>query len=182
MGNDLLLHTPEGSVSYVEWQNYVIEPLRLNGVPGGSIHMKVDGSSTPQIFTYLSPVGFDVLCHRVNVLIIDAAACNSDDFGAGPPLDTGIDVVMVKGTDVARTYTAEPIKRNGEFGLLAGTDVRHIPGDRGLAVRWTLSKATGGSPIRIPEGYGIALRINDNLTANGIIDFIAHVQGVKVGK
>jgi hypothetical protein len=150
---------------------------------GGSVEMNVDGSITPVVFEYTVPDGFKFLWERGLFTMSDAAkVMDATEFGPLPALTNGVTakIVTANGGDHA-DFTAQfgGFKRNADFTLMAGPDVSKIADGKGISIRWTISKATGGRPMILESGWKIRMEVNDNLTA---IDQVrAVVQGMKIG-
>ncbi len=159
--------------NYVDLNEFQIEYLLESG---GSAEMDVDGSSTSVPFEYTVPQGFYFLAERLCFVIIDQGGVNADTFGALAALDNGCLLEVERKNKIAKDlFAGLPIKSNGEWSALSGVDVSQLSGNRGVGIRWTLSKSTG-FPLRLHPQDIIRLIVRDNLTALNL--FRTTIQGV----
>jgi len=144
-----------------------------------SAEMNVDGSETLKQFVYKVPKKQKFLVHRQTVLLIDRGQFDADIFGGTlNPLTNGVRTFVRRPNGgMASGFPDElNIRVNGDFALLAGVDVQPLGGERGLGVRWTWSKATGGLPVLIPSEYEIVIEIRDDLSR--LTRFRSTIQGI----
>ncbi len=164
--------------NYVEEGSWLVQFLKSSGSPD----MNINGSSTPVVFRYTVPAGWSALIHRLNFVMIDNAAMNGHEFGGiGGGLTNGLLIRLENPDNSERRDLLDgvTIKRNGDFATFAGVDVVHAGGNRGLGIRWTWSKATGGVPILLRSGQSVAIEVQDDI--RGLLRFNAGVQGLLVG-
>ena len=146
--------------------------------------MAVDGT-TPKRFYYTCPStassinAVSALIERLNIIIVDASI-TPVKFAGLSALTNGllVDIEDDNSTVVFDFLAGETIKRNIEFGWLAGGDVvgQNYGASDALPIRWTLSKA-GGESFKLKPGYSIGITIQDNLSGMPTNGFTAMVQG-----
>lgn len=128
---------------------------------GGSHEAVVDGSVTPVEFTFTPPGDAPVLLSRMIVLLGDTGSLDTDAYGNGVALATGIEV-EAGGLDL---LAGEPIKANLDWAGYCHDIVFHDFGGsttRYFTVRWTFSAS--GKQVRLDPGEEFVVRINDDLT------------------
>ncbi len=149
---------------------------------GSSNQMAVDGSITTIRFKYQVPTAKKFFVHRQTFMIIDNAVVNAGDFGAiGGGLSTGINLMVkdnVGGNELFDPLDGEAIKRNADFGIIAGVKVQHLPGNRGFGVQWDWIDSLGGRGVLLPEDTVMTVAIRDDLTS--LVSFTSTVHGVLV--
>lgn len=152
----------------------------VDGAPGGSVDMNVNGSVTPVSFRYTVPAGKIALPFRVVFALADVNIEYLKFAGLGLVLTNGIHVHILDTDDsVLLDFTnGTPIKSTHEFTVLAGGDVNILQTGLGqdpdfVAVRWTLGN-TGYVPY-LKAGQSFEILINDDLL---LVDHLhAFVQG-----
>ena len=134
-----------------------------------SREMNVDGST---------PVHFDVrvdgtlsFIHRVNISIVDGGILPITFWGISA-LSTGLKIRVVTFADdvtVRDFLDGETIKTNTDWVYLSGVDSTVVPvaqpNDDHIPIRWTLSKATGGKPLKLVTGQALRITVQDNISA-----------------
>ena len=159
--------------------DFVFSTLSAGGVAGTS--MVTDGSSSVKTFTYTVPDGKVFHWYRTNFFMEDAGM-DGAKFGGLASLTTGLRLAVVASdtttclVDFTESLASSGILSNGQFGLLAGTDVAIIEGAPidTLNVRWTMEKA--GGPMVLSAGQIIAAEVRDALA--GINQFKTLIQGL----
>ena len=166
-------------------EDIVIELLSLDGDDADDARVEmgelagndfVDGSTTPVNFEFPVPGDRRFLWTRTNILFI-ASTPNAEKFGNLAKLDNGclLQEINPDGS-VRRTWNRRfPIRQNGDWMLLAGTDNTHefAAGAGSAGARWTVEKA--GSKVWVPPGGRIRLVIQDDL--DGLDSFRVCIQG-----
>jgi hypothetical protein len=96
---------------------------------------------------------------------VDTQLLNANEFGSLSALSNGclLQLERSDGLKVWDPLDGETIKYNFEWAHYAGVDVR-VEG-RGCSMRWTWSKATGGTSVLFPSGYKLVWIVRDNLSA-----------------
>jgi hypothetical protein len=166
--------------NYLPVGRYKTMILLLDG--SGSNDLFVDGT-TPKKFWISPPSGRSGLLYRLNFSMIGTSNFAANGFGTGASALTNglkIGVDDSNGVEVYDFTENHPIKTNAGFTLFAGVDVTTIADGKGMGVRWTLSKATGGEAILIPSGWRLRATVQDNLSALGT-EFHIAAQGIQVG-
>jgi hypothetical protein len=133
---------------------------------GASRDANVDGSVTPVEFVYENNEFKTVELERMLVYVEDNGTFDSDKYGNGLVLTTGVGVAIKTAADVIRLdlLDGEPIKTIGEWAAMC-YDVDHQDygvGNEYAAVRWTFARA--GKPLRIRRGERLVVTINDDLS------------------
>ena len=137
----------------------------------------VDGSSTPVVFEWAAPDGYETYWERVIVHLQDSGTFDADKYGNGLSLTNGIKVQVVwdDGTEVLDLIDGHTIIDNGDWeGMCYDFSYNSIGvGDNVAAVRWTVAKA--GKPIKLEPNQRIRVTIQDDLT--GLTKHRFNVQG-----
>lgn len=171
-------HVDLKDVDFIEVGHYLNSFLRN----GGSNDMAVDGDPTPVDFSLTAPAGFDYFVHRINFAIVTTAVVNADKFGdLGSGLTNGLRLFVTDADDreLFDLFDGEPVKTNGQFASFAGVDVRTLSGSKGVGIRWTFSKATDSAPIKIPSGWSLVAKVQDDVAS--LVTFTITAQGLRVG-
>lgn len=164
---------------YVSVGQYKTMILLLDG--SGSDNLFVDGS-TPKKFWVTPPSGRSGLLFRLNLSMISTSGFAANGFGSGSALTNGIKIGIDNsdGDEIYDFTENHPVKTNAGFALFAGVDVNTIADGKGMGVRWTLTKATGGAPILVPDGWRLRATVQDDASGNGS-DFHIAAQGIMAG-
>ncbi len=135
---------------------------------GDTHEMAVDGSTPAYYDIKGSGTGDDCHLHRVNVEIVDGGI-TPIKFGGISALSNGLGITLVDADNVELFDFLDglTIKRNADWGLLAGVDnaAYAAPADDHLPIRWTISKATGGRPLSLLGGKKLRFTVQDNIAA-----------------
>jgi hypothetical protein len=126
--------------------------------------MAVDGT-TPKHYDYTASK--KTYIHRVNIQIIDGSI-SPLDFGGIASVITN--VILFRHYDHSDSLVTDftdgyPIKTNGQFVYMAGTDVDRdtTAGDDVLSIRWTIAKS--GSPLVLYKNQYFRVTVQDNIAA-----------------
>lgn len=143
-----------------------------------SADMDVDGSETAVTFRLTTPANKLRALSRINFFIKDGGVDPADFGGITGPLDNGITLKLHDADDaVIQDFTnGHPILTNGDWVMLAGTDVIMLEGtgDDVIGVRWSLFKV--GAALLMPAGYYMELTVQDDIT--DLTQFHAMTQGL----
>lgn len=142
--------------------------LAKNYSNGDSPEMAVDGG-TPAFFDIKgTSANDDCALHRINIEIVDGAI-TPVKFGGLAALTNGLGITLVDADDVELFDFLDglTIKRNADWGLLAGIDavLEQAPADDHFPVRWSIFKATGGRPLSLLGGKKLRFTVQDNIAA-----------------
>ena len=137
--------------------NLVIVDL-LNGA---SKDQNVDGSVTPQEFSYSPPAGYWFDCKRIMIYMEASTAFSSEKFGNLVALTNGWEL-LINGVVAANT------KDNVELALIM-FDSGGVPllgkETQTMLARFTIAKLTDGySGVHIKDGFSISTKVNDDLS------------------
>jgi hypothetical protein len=129
---------------------------------------------------YFITPGANELMHvaRVHLYMQDDAKFAGEKYTATGALTTGIIITKENASGVLHTYTPQPIKVIGHWGLLAGVDVvltDWAAGNDIFIVRWTLSKAEHKTILDGRNGEFLKVEVNDTLA--GAVSHIMSAQG-----
>lgn len=157
----------------------------------GATDMRVDGSSTPVLFTVDALAGFDIYIKSISVVIADAGA-TLNEFGAITALTNGIEFCWDT-QDLGNVQIGDNLKSNFDFIELAQGQPAFGSGASSFRANNVISTSEGFIPTidltRVSSQYGLRLRantkdrlifkINDNITT--IDRFTAKAFGIKIG-
>lgn len=153
---------------------YVYEYLK----DGSDPEMNVDGT-TPASYIYTVPPGALFELMRINMMIVDGGIGWGEFGGLAASLTNGVtcEILDASSNQVLDFTGGQNIKNNEDFTALAGVDAigTAAAGDDALPVRFTIAKASAGKPMRLPEGYVVQMKVQDNIS--GLSYFRAMVQG-----
>ncbi len=127
--------------------------------------MSINGSVTPVAFEWENIRSRPAAIARTLWSILDAGPTANTFGGIAGGITNGLLIELVDNADVVQFdfFDGETVKKNHQFGLLAGVDwvVLAGPGDA-FTVRWTLAKA--GKELRLPPGFKLRVTVQDDLT------------------
>jgi hypothetical protein len=115
---------------------------------------------------------------RILLYMQDDAKFAGEKYTGGGALSNGIIITKESSGVVVHTYTPQPIKVIGHWGLLAGVDVvltDFTSGNDFFLVRWTLSKADHQTTLDGTKGEYLRVRVRDSLVA--AVSHIMSAQG-----
>ena len=110
---------------------------------------------------------------RILVYMQDNAKFAAEKYTAAGALATGIVITKENAGGVLHTYTPQPIKVIGHWGLLAGVDVLltdFTTGNDMFLIRWTLSKAEHQTRLDGSAGEFLRVKVQDSLA-----DAVSHL-------
>jgi len=105
---------------------------------------------------------------RILMVMEDNGKFAGELYTAAGALSTGIKITKENAGGVLHTYTPQPIKKIGHWGLLAGVDViltDFTTGNDIFIVRWTLSKSEHQTILDGRNGEFLKFEVNDTLVA-----------------
>ena len=146
--------------------DFLFSHLRLAGNPLASRELAVDASSAAVKFSYKVPTGRVARIHRIMIVILDKPITPTN-FGGISALTNGLkfDVINKDGVSTVFDFLdGVTIKRNADFGCLAGVDVQIDAGGAAdmLLVRWTISDV--GANCFLTEDQSFQITVQDDLT------------------
>ena len=162
-----------------------------NGSSSGDNDMRVDGSTTPQIFCIGAELESDLYIRSVSILISDASA-TLDKFGNLTALTNGVDFEW-QAQEIGVITIADNLTTNFEFVRLAAGQPAFGTGAGAFKANNVSGASEGYIPyIDLQETFGmqwgvklragstdkLLFRINDNIT--GVDAFNAIAYGIKV--
>lgn len=166
-GDTITMDTP------VPYNFTVAESLAFESIE----EMRVDGSTTPQVFSVENPFSESADITRMMFHITDNSAMDDALFGGINSLTRGI--VLRKRLLNGDYVNIVNIKNNGQFGEVAfdkNYDPKAPSGVFGLTVRLTFAgQDKHGVAIRIKQGEAIEVVVQDDLT--GLVSFTTMVEG-----
>ena len=115
---------------------------------------------------------------RILLYMQDNAKFAGEKYTGGGALSTGILITKESAGGVLHTYTPQPLKVIGHWGLLAGVDVvltDFTAGNDFFLVRWTLSKAEHQTFLDGRKGEFLKVEVRDTLAA--AVSHIMSAQG-----
>jgi hypothetical protein len=108
----------------------------------------------------------------------DDAKFAGEKYTGSGALATGITITKENAGGVLHTYTPQPIKVIGHWGLLAGVDVtltNFTTGNDFYIVRWTLSKSEHETILSGDKGEFLKFNVADSLAT--CVSHIVQAQG-----
>lgn len=138
----------------------------------GSNDLAVDGS-TPVVFSYAPPAGFNFLAVRMMIYMESQTAFASDKFGNLAKLANGVqincgEVGIANWKDNIDIVTEMYDFARDAFGKA----------DKLLVSRWTFTRDTFGKCLLVPDGQSFSAVIQDDLS--DLIVFRMKIKGVLV--
>ena len=115
---------------------------------------------------------------RLCMVMQDTGKFAGEKYTAAGALSNGIIITKENAGGVLHTYTPQPIKTVGHWGLLAGVDVLltdFTTGDDLFFVRWTLSKAEHKTTLNGEKGEFLKFNVQDSLAA--LVSHLVQAQG-----
>ncbi|TFH43608.1 MAG: hypothetical protein E4H01_11825 [Lysobacterales bacterium] len=115
---------------------------------------------------------------RINIVMQDTGKFAGEKYSVAGALTTGISITKKDETGILHNFTPVPIKRIGQWGLLAGVDMimtDFTVGDDIVLVRWTLEKAGASVFLDGTKGEFFQVSVPDTLAA--FVDHTMHAQG-----
>lgn len=135
------------------------------GDGSGSIDMTVDGSVTPQEFSYVVPTGHWIQLESIGVFIYEDGNIQAGNYGGLPKLANGVRLELRQINEMTDITVQLPIRSNADW-LSYTFDVHtyeFAANDSILSLSYNLNMA--GRPIRLDEGESFVVIINDDLSA-----------------
>lgn len=146
-----------------------------------------DGDGTSEMATTANeykikpPPGEVYVLNRALVFMLTAARIDPGEYGDQSALTNGIKITLKDASDkVIHDFTPNPIKMNGHWALLAGSDVTSAAYQAGpdeRFVRWTFTK--GGGPLVIDGDRGEYFSVDVRDTLANLTSHLIQVQGYK---
>lgn len=148
----------------------------------GSIDLSFTTSGTtaaPVDYSYTVPAEKIGLIRRCNIAGYDGSITPSKFMGIAALANGVMIEAMSSGSTSLIDFTdGHYIKRNSDWGFLAGVDVRYniVAGDDGLDVRWTIGRA--GAILYLTSGESLTFKVQDDLSA--VSELSIMVQGLEL--
>ena len=127
------------------------------------------------------PAGEVYVLERMLIYMLSAARIDPGEYGDQSALTNGIKItVKDESGGVIHDFTPNPIKVNGHWSLLAGSDVVQAAYQAGAderMIRWTFTK--GGYSLVLNGDKGEYLSVNIRDTLVNLTSHLMQVQGYK---
>lgn len=167
-------------------QQHVTAYLKQVGIPTNPDLSTILGTLAAPI-TYEYRVPIDPVPKRFELkrvlVVVHGTQIDPSKFGGLAALTNGVKLQLVNRTNEVQTVFPEDvagfnsIKRNGDWGRLAGNDspLFSLSGNKAIVpVRWSLWKGAGA--LWIPPGWAFQALVQDDLTSM-TLPFTINVQG-----
>lgn len=165
--------------TFVKPANTVYQLLTENGDGTGNASMNVDGSGTPVKFFIQPPSTDKYTLKRMDVEAIDGSFNDALKYGA-LTLTNGMRIYIEDDGGIIKEYTLGfNIKRNFDWGLLAGVDVPLLtaPVTDALVVRWTFANGCSDIILNGSKNERLVVEVQDSML--GLDDQLIQIQGCR---
>ena len=133
---------------------------------GGDGTGTTEMATTAAAYTITPGANQRMQIERINTLIQDDAKFAGEKYTGAGALANGIIITKENADGVLHTFTPQPIKTVGHWGLLAGVDVfltDWATGNDIFLIRWTLSRANHITYLDGRKGEFLKVNVQDSL-------------------